>query len=105
MSLLYESRLNTFSPKTYLSRSGLTVIRPLVYAQEANLRHVAQGLELPVVISPCPACGETKRAQMEELLRTLNQYAPRARDRIMQAISNTGQYGLWNNIDGGQADK
>ncbi len=105
MSLLYESRLNTFSPKTYLSRSGLTVIRPLVYAQEANLRHVAQGLELPVVISPCPACGDTKRAQMEELLRTLNQYAPRARDRIMQAISNTGQYGLWNNIDGGQADK
>lgn len=104
MSLLYESRLNTFSPKTFLSRSGLTVIRPLVYAEEANLRHVAQGLELPVVLSPCPACGQTKRAQMDELLRVLNQYAPGARGRIMQAISNTAQYGLWNEI-GAKEDK
>ena len=91
MSLLYESRLNTFSPKTFLSRSGLTVIRPLVY-------------ELPVVLSPCPACGQTKRAQMDELLRVLNQYAPGARGRIMQAISNTAQYGLWNEI-GAKEDK
>ncbi|MBS1412579.1 MAG: tRNA 2-thiocytidine biosynthesis protein TtcA [Christensenellaceae bacterium] len=105
LSLLYESRLNTFSPKTYLSRSGLTVIRPLIYAEEANLRHAAQGLELPVVASPCPACGQTKRAQMETLLKSLNQYAPGAKGRIMQAISNTEQYGLWNNIDEGREKK
>lgn len=105
LSLLYESRLNTFSPKTYLTRSGLTVIRPLVYAEEANLRHVAQGLRLPVVSSPCPACGETKRAQMDKLIKTLNEYAPGARDRIMQAITNTEQYGLWNNIKCGEKNK
>ncbi len=31
MSLIYEGRLNTFSPVTYLSRKNLHVVRPLVY--------------------------------------------------------------------------
>ena len=55
MSLLYEGRFHTFHPKTLMSRTGITVIRPLVYLPEPHVKHMAKELELPVVKSPCPA--------------------------------------------------
>ena len=37
MSLIFEGRLHTFSPITYLDRMDLTVIRPLMYMSEADV--------------------------------------------------------------------
>ena len=42
MSLLYEGRLNTFSPVTYLSRKNLHVIRPLIYTGESQIISVVK---------------------------------------------------------------
>ena len=61
MSLLYEGRIHTFSPKTYLDKSELMVIRPLMYINEGEIISFNNYMQLPVIKSPCPADGYTKR--------------------------------------------
>ena len=55
MSLIYEGRFHTFSPVTYLDRMNLTVIRPLIYMNEADVIGYVNKNRIPVVKSPCPA--------------------------------------------------
>ncbi len=69
MNLFHEGRLGCFSPKSYLSRKKLTLIRPLVFAPEKEIRRTAQRLELPIVKSACPADGYTSRQKTKEFLR------------------------------------
>ena len=95
MSLLFEGRLHTFHPVTYLSRTGMTVIRPMVYLPEKHVIHMAKELRLPVVHNPCPANGHTKRQEMKELLATLSKTYPEIRERMLHALQNKEQYGLW----------
>lgn len=95
LSLFYESRLHTFAPLTHLSRTGLTQIRPLVYVPEKNIRGFARRYELPVVPSPCPANGNTQRQAMKDLLADLSRRFPDVRERMLSALQNEEQYGLW----------
>lgn len=96
MSMLYEGRIHTFHPKTYLSRSGITQIRPMVYCSEKHIIHVARSLDLPVVKSPCPANGFTKREEIKQLLSDICKKIPNARELMLSALQNEAQYGLWN---------
>ena len=94
MSLFYEGRFHTFHPKTMMSRTGVTVIRPLIYLPESHVRHMTKVLDLPVIKSPCPADGETRRTEMKNLLRDLRQRYPDANDRIFHALRQD-RYDLW----------
>lgn len=95
MSLLFEGRLHTFHPVTYLSKQQITQIRPMVYLPEKDIIHAARKFELPVTKSPCPANGETKRAEMKALMDELCRRYPRAREYMLNALRNSDQYGLW----------
>ena len=95
MSLIFEGRLHTFHPVTQLSRSAITVIRPMVYLPERHVKHMVKTLSLPVVHNPCPANGHTKRQEMKELLTTLSRTYPDIRERMLHALKNHAQYGLW----------
>ena len=44
MSLLFEGRISCFQPVTYLDRSGVTQIRPLIYAGEQKITNLAREL-------------------------------------------------------------
>ena len=94
MSLFYEGRFHTFHPRTEMSRTGITVIRPLVYLPESHVKHMTHVLDLPVVESPCPANGETRRAEMKELMRKLRQIYPDANERFLHALQQD-HYDLW----------
>ena len=95
MSLIFEGRLHTFHPNTYLSRRQITVIRPMIYTPEKHVIHVAKELNLPVVHNPCPADRHTKREEIKELVRTLSKTYPHLKDYMLSALQNTEQYGLW----------
>ena len=95
MSLLFEGRLHTFHPNTYLSRKGVTVIRPMIYVPEKHVKHMVKVLDLPVVKNPCPADGHSKREEIKELIRTLSRDYPQVKDYMIAALRNTKQYGLW----------
>lgn len=95
MSLLYEGRLHTFQPVTRFDRTPVVQIRPLIYAPEKVIVHYGRRLDLPVVASPCPANGRTKREDMKDLLDLICRRVPNARELMLSALRNTEQYGLW----------
>ena len=68
MNLFNEGRLGCFSPKSYLSRKKLTMIRPMVFAPEKEVRRAAGRAGLPIVKSKCPADGITSRQTTKEFL-------------------------------------
>lgn len=96
MSLFHEGVFKTFHPKTTMSRTGVTVIRPLVYLPESHVVHMSKTLQLPVVLSPCPADGNTAREEMKDLLRRLRGVYPDASERFLHALRK-GHYDLWQN--------
>ena len=101
MSLIYEGRFHTFSPVTYLDRMELTVIRPLMYMQESDVIGFVNKYDVPVVKSPCPADGHTKREYIKQLLRTLNLENPGVKERMFTAIK-TGHIKGWYMDDGNE---
>lgn len=86
MSLIFEGRLSCFQPVTYLDRTGITQIRPLLYCGENLIRHTAQRLELPVVHSTCPVDGSTKRQEIKELIYELQGRYPGLKARAFGAM-------------------
>lgn len=88
MSLIYEGHFYSFPPITHLDRTNLTVIRPLMYVSEADVKGFCRKYQLPVVKSPCPADGYTKRQYVKDLLRKLNLENPGVKERMFSAIIN-----------------
>lgn len=86
MCLFYEGRLSCFQPVTYLDRTDITQIRPLLYCGEGQIRSVAQRENLPVVHNPCPADGATKRQEVKELIAELSAKYPRLKDYTFGAM-------------------
>ena len=93
MSLIYEGRFHTFAPVTYLDRTQLSVIRPLMYMNEADIVGFVNKFNVPVVKSPCPADGHTKREYIKNLLRQLNLENPGVKERMFTAIQTGGLKG------------
>lgn len=88
MSLVFEGRIHTFNPVTYLDRMDLTVIRPLIYMNEADVVGFVNKFQIPVLKSPCPADGNTRREYIKNVLKNLNQDTPGVKARMFTAIQN-----------------
>lgn len=95
MSLIYEGRLHTFSPKSYMSRSDVTVIRPLIYLPEKHIIHLKTALAMPVEKNTCPIDGQTGRQRTKELIAALSRAYPDLQDRVLHALQNYKTGSLW----------
>lgn len=91
LSLLYEGRVNCFSPVTHLDRTGIYQIRPLIYTRECDIKSIVKRLNVPVLHNPCPANGVTKRQYVKELITRLDrETTPGLKKRMFTAIQNSG---------------
>ena len=87
LNLFFEGRIGAFRPVTYLSRKDLTMIRPLIYTHEKDIKTFAKGASLPIVEEvKCPADGNTERAKMKEYLDIFEKEHRGLYHRIMGAI-------------------
>lgn len=93
MSLIFEGRIHTFSPITYLDRSKLTLIRPLMFCGEGEIKSFENIMNLPVVKAKCPADGYTKREYAKQHIRALELENPGCKEKIFAAIQRA-------NLDG-----
>ena len=93
MNLLFEGRIGCFQPVTYLDRTGITQIRPLLYCQESDIRRVAAKLRLPVVCNTCPMNGHSRRQEVKELLAQLESLYPDLRKKLFGAMQRYPLYG------------
>ena len=86
MNLFYAGSLACFQPVTYLDRTDITQIRPLLYCGEGHIRTVAEREGFPVVHNPCPADGSTKRQEVKDLIAELSKKYPRLKDYTFGAM-------------------
>lgn len=86
MSLLFEGRISCFRPVTFLDRSGVTQIRPLVYAGEKKIANLAAEVQLPIVENPCPEDKTSKRYEIKKLLAQMSQDYPDLKSKIFGAM-------------------
>lgn len=86
LNLIYEGRIGTFSPVTYLDRTNLHLIRPLIYMPEREVRNFAAKAALPVIKNECPADKKTKREDVKVLLGDLSKKYKGIKQRIFGAI-------------------
>ncbi len=95
LSFIYEGRLSTFKPYTYLDKTGVSVIRPFIYVQEKDIKGVARRLEFPIYKNPCPEDKHTEREYMKNLVENITKDIPIARDRMISAITHPERYSLF----------
>ena len=86
MSLLFEGRISCFQPVTFLDRSGVTQIRPLIYAGEQKITNLARELNVPIVENPCPEDKGSKRYEIKQLLKTMSVQYPDMKSKIFGAM-------------------
>ena len=90
MNLFNEGRVGCFAPKTWLSRKELWMIRPMVFAPEADVRRAASQRGLPVVKSKCPADGHTSREDTKAFLAEKERESPGFKLRLFGALRRSG---------------
>ncbi len=93
MSLLSTGQLNTFQPKTFLDRTNLTVIRPLIYVRESEIKNLTQGFE--ILKSPCPFDGFTNRQRIKNLIAELEKDFPNIFSHLAAAMRKNSIGELW----------
>ena len=86
--MIYEGHFYCFPPKTYLDRMELTIIRPFLYVEEADVIGFKNKYNLPVVKNPCPADEATRREYVKQLIRSINHENPGAKTRLFTALIN-----------------
>ena len=86
LSLLYEGRISCFQPVTYMDRTAVTQIRPMLYVGEGTVINLVGRNKLPVVHNPCPMNGASKREEIKTLIKTLGMSYPDLRSKVFGAM-------------------
>ncbi len=93
MSLIYEGRLHCFSPVTVLDRSGITLIRPLIYTEEKMVRALMRKEGITPIKSGCPVDGGTKRQTVKDQISALKAENPDIKAALFGSIQRAGLNG------------
>lgn len=88
MNLFIEGRFDCFQPVTYLDRSDMTVIRPLLFTPEKEVSHFVRASNIVPVPKNCPADGITKREDTKKFLAEAERKEKGIKHRIFNAFFN-----------------
>lgn len=97
LSLLYEGRLSTFAPKSYLDRTDLVLIRPMIFIEEIDVKPFIP--YLPVKNSCCPANKNTKREYAKDLISYIGKDVKNIREMIFTALIHPERYNLFDRFE------
>ncbi len=93
MGMFFEGRLYVLQPKSYLSRTNLTVIRPMLLCEESDI--IVAAKKFPVIKNICPKDHFSQREKAKNILKTLNEIYPNAKEKIFNALTHPKRYNLW----------
>lgn len=89
LNLLYGGSINTFAPKSYMDRSNITLIRPLIYAPEKSIKTFIRKNNIETMPKCCPMDGISKREDMKNLIYNLQKEIPTIKTNIYGAIKRS----------------
>jgi len=95
LNLLYGGSIKTFSPVSYMDRSDITLIRPLIYISEKSIQTFIKTSNIEVMPKVCPMDGASKREEIKDLLSQLQKDIPTVKTNIYGAIKRSSIKG-WN---------
>ncbi|WP_196594632.1 tRNA 2-thiocytidine biosynthesis TtcA family protein [Pectinatus sottacetonis] len=95
MNLLYSGQIKTFTPSTYLNKTKLTVIRPLIYFREKETRDAVKYHGVTPLASPCPIDGKTMRQNTKDLIINMNKKYPFFYEHLSAALRENAIGSLW----------
>ena len=93
MNMIHNGFVSTFKAKMYMDESDITFIRPLIYSYENDIIKTAKKY-VPIVPSTCPMDKNTGREDVKQLLKSLYQQYPTAKDNLLHAMKNTSRVSL-----------
>jgi tRNA 2-thiocytidine biosynthesis protein TtcA len=85
MNLLHKAEFAGNLPKLKMHEYGVTIIRPLIYITENDLRTFAQQHGFARMMCRCPVGQHSLRRQVDELLSRVEEIFPNARSNIAAA--------------------
>lgn len=89
LNLFFAGTLRAMPPILRSDDGRNTVIRPLIYAAEAEIAQYAQAKRFPII--PCDLCGtqeQLQRKRMKRLIEELERDIPHVRSSILSAMGN-----------------
>ena len=86
LNLFYTGSIGTFSPVSHMDRTGITLIRPLVYTPEKETKRFVKKNNLTVMPKVCPMEGTSKREDMRLMIFSLQKNIPMIRANLFGAI-------------------
>ena len=86
LNLLYTGSIGTFSPVSYMDRTDITLIRPLILTPEKEASRFVKKYNLGVMPKACPLDGTSKREDMKNLILYLSKSIPMVRANLFGAI-------------------
>ncbi len=92
LSMIYEGRLSTFHPITYLSKADISVIRPMIYVKEHMIKSFCK--DKPILKNPCPVDKFTQREEVKKTIEELSKKYPLLKDNMFNALVNDDRHNL-----------
>ncbi len=89
LNLFYTGSISTFAPISYMDRSKMTLIRPLIYAPEKEIRKFIKRNNIEVIKKNCPMDGVSKREDMKNMIKSLQVDLPHIRSNLYGAIKRS----------------
>lgn len=97
LNFFYAGNLSTFAPISYMDRSKITLIRPLIDTPEKEIKKFIKRNAISVMPKVCPMDGVSKREDMKNLIVEWEKKLPTIRANMVGAIKRA-------NINGWKED-
>jgi len=85
MNLLHKGEFAGNLPKVHMHDYGVTIIRPLIYLAESDIRTFAEQQGFIRVLCRCPVGQRSMRRRVDELISEIEALYPNARENIARA--------------------
>ena len=85
MNMIWGGELSSINPVQELFGGKLTIIRPLVFLEEEELRRYAEDIDLPVIKADCPRSRDSKRAVIKDIIVRLSRENRGIKTNILNA--------------------
>ncbi len=86
LNLLYTGTINTFSPISFMDRTKITLIRPLVFTSEKDIKKYIKRNNIAIMNKVCPMDGKSKREDMKLQIISWQKNIPMIRANLFGAI-------------------
>ncbi|MBU0988472.1 MAG: tRNA 2-thiocytidine(32) synthetase TtcA [Proteobacteria bacterium] len=88
LNICYAGEISTMVPSQSFFKNRFTLIRPLAFVDEDTIRRVAEELNCPDFVNPCPTARVSKRQEIKTLLKQLYRSNRKIKGNIFRAMSH-----------------